>query len=283
MRSAILSATFLAFVFALSPARAGEEAHNPYVALMNAKAPALVQVKFVLKSPGGRGGESSREVPGVMVDPSGLVMVSRTHLGGAREISFQGGRPRQGGGRAVPSNFKVVFPGEEKEYEAILGATDSNLNLCFVLIKDLEGKKVDCVSFEDAAQLKIGQEVVGVERHGKGFDYAPHFSRGLIAGEIKQPRPMWIISRQPGSAGLPLFDASGKIAGVLASQYGADGSGGGLFLLPPSTVKAAVAQAVKQSAEALKKAAEEGKEGEDGEEGEGEKKGEQPPEDEEEE
>jgi hypothetical protein len=284
MRRAILSAMLPAFALAFAfgaAAQAGDEPPNPYVALMAAKAPHIVTVKFVLKSQGGRGGERSREVQGTVVDPSGLVMISKTHLGGGREVSFQGGRVRQGGGRAVPSNFKVVFPGDEKEYESILGATDSNLNLSFIRIKNLEGKKIEAASFADAATLKIGQELVGVSRHGKGFDYAPLFERGLVAGEIRQPRPMWIVTAGTGALGLPLYDLQGKAAGVMAMQQGADGGGGGgSFLIPAATVKAAVEQAVKQSEEALKKEAEKAKEAKEGEEGEGEKKREKPPEDE---
>jgi len=101
-----------------------------------------------------------------------------------------------------------------------------------------------------------------------------------VAGEIKQPRPMWIVSGE-APAGLPLYDLKGKAVGVMASQQGAEGGGGGgVFLIPAPTVKATVALALKQSEEALKKEAEKAKEAKEGEEGEGEKKGDKPPEDE---
>jgi hypothetical protein len=188
----------------------------------------------------------------------------------------------RGGGSVKPeaSKFKVTFPGEEKEYDAILGATDSKLNLAFIRIRDLGDRKVECVEFAEGSKLAIGQELVGVERFGKGFDYAPHFVRVLVSGEIKQPRVMYSVSGDPVSQGLPLFDKSGKVVGALAAQSGAEGSGGGgginiggrriripglggggggggVFLIPAPEVKTTVAAAKKQAEEALKKAAEE--------------------------
>ncbi|MHC4598969.1 MAG: serine protease family protein [Planctomycetota bacterium] len=297
--AAALATVLVAGALLCAPVRAEETESNFYADLLKAKAPALVSVKFVVKiSIMGRSNEMGREATGVLVDTVGLVMVSNTELGGGMGFRMRGG----GSVKPQASNFKVIFPGEEEEYDAILGATDSKLNLAFIRIRDLGEKKVTCVEFAQAEKLKIGQELVGVERFGKGFDYAPHFTRVLVSGEIEQPRTMYSVSGDRVAQGLPLFDKSGKVVGALASQSGAEGAGGGgrglniggrriripglggggasgVFLIPAVDVKASVGAAKKQAEEALKKAAEE--EEEEGE-GEGEEEGEGEGEDEDE-
>ncbi len=269
------AATILA---ASGAAEAGQADASAYKALLEEKADLLVSVKFVLKqeiSMSGRSmgnDESTKEVSGVVVDPTGLVLMSNTTLGGG-----MGGLMRRNPQLSIktePSDFKVIFPGETKEYDAILGAKDSKLNLAFVQIKDLEGREIRWASFEKAAKAEIGQTLVGVNRLGKGFDYAPYFARAMVTGEVKQPRPMFVIRGDFSGEGLPLFTNEGKVAGILSMQEGASGAesggGGGLlgmlgggggnmgvFMIPAETVNATITMASKQAREALEKSQEE--------------------------
>lgn len=265
---------------------AGEEA-NPYGEVLRSRAPAVVSVKFVLNvnisfGPQSQSEEMNQEATGVMIDPQGLVMINNDVLsGGMGRIARMNPRVQV---KATPSKFKVIFPGDAKEYDAILGATDSKLNLAFVRIRDLEGKEAAWVDFGNPGTVAVGQELIGVSRYGKGFDYAPYFGRSLVTGEVVQPRPMFAVDRAAGN-GLPLFDHTGKPVGVTALQEGAsgasEGGGGGmmgllgggggsnqdLFLIPADVVQETVEQAKKQAAEALAKAAEEGGDQGDKEEG----------------
>ena len=52
----------------------------------------------------------------------------------------------------TPTNLRVIFAGDEKEYEAILGATDSKLGLAYVLIRDLKGRTAGAVDLNKAAE-----------------------------------------------------------------------------------------------------------------------------------
>jgi len=287
MRTLLLWAAFAASITAVagSGAFAEEEGSNPYAELLKSKSPALVSVKFVMKiEMMGQSQEMNRELTGVMVDPVGLVMVSNTQLGAGMRIR---GRRGMGGGGVKASKFKIAFPGEDKEFDAIKGASDSKLNLAFLRIKNLEGRKVEFVDFAKAAPVKVGQELVGVDRYGKGFDYAPHFNLVRVAGEIKQPRVMYAVAGGGVAQGLPLFDTKGRVAGAIASQSGAEGAdegggigrllgiggGGRVFLIPADAVKSTIDAAKKQAEEALKKASEDGDgekdEGDEGEEDEG--------------
>jgi S1-C subfamily serine protease len=295
MSRTIYAAVLGAAILAAGTATGADDA-AVWSKLLNDKSPSVVYVKAVLKLELSLMGQNQTEeqtgdFSGVLVDPCGLVMASSLPLSGPG----RGMMPRMPGRnidiKITPVSLKVIFPGDEKEYEAVLGATDSNLNLAFLRIKNLEGKKVQCVDFGDAAPVAIGQELVGVDRVGKGFDYAPFFGRATVNGELKQPRPMFSVQGEFGAQGLPLFTKEGKVVGALTMQQGVEGtsegldiggllgmlSGGGrgglgvnVFLIPAATVKAVIDKAKPASEEALKKAAEKKAEGEE------EKKGEEP-------
>ncbi|MHC5038242.1 MAG: hypothetical protein ACYTHM_13080, partial [Planctomycetota bacterium] len=196
----------------LAPGVAGaEEGKINYAEILKAKSPTVVTVKFVNKirvsmmGMGQQEQEQNQEATGMMVDPTGLVMISNSDLTGG-----VGGMIRGLNMKSTPSKFKVVFPGDEKEYDAILGAKDSKLNLAFVRIKDLAGKQVKCLDLANVATAEVGQELVGVDRFGKGFDYAPFFGRALVTGEIKQPRHMFSLTGGFAGEGLALYNKEGK-------------------------------------------------------------------------
>jgi hypothetical protein len=234
----------------------------------------------------GRGSqETNVEALGVAVDRTGLVMMSSGHLGSSFSQNIAGRRISQ---KSTPSNFKVIFGNEADEYDAVLAAKDSKLNLAFVQIKDLKGKEIKFQEFSETQEPLVGQQIVSVLRYGRGFDFAPHFRLGRIAGEIKMPRKMWAVTGASG-IGLPVYDLSGKVLGVLATQSGSSGAGGGrgmrglmgllgggmgggnagVFVIPCKKIASTVEQAQKSAKEALEKAKEaeagedEGEEGED--------------------
>lgn len=130
MRAAPRFARFAALALALTlfgarPAVAGD-AYSPQ---METKAASVVIVKAVLKiNFGGDDRESNYEAAGTLVDASGLVMIQGFGFGGRAKVT--------------PTNLRVLFDGEEKEFDAVLGATDSKLGLAFVRVKDLAGRKI---------------------------------------------------------------------------------------------------------------------------------------------
>ena len=90
---------------------------------LEAKAPTVVSVKSVLKF---GDSESNNERSGCVVDPAGVVMIP----------SWNPTRFRSSAMKMTPTKIRVLFEGDEKEYDAVLGATDSKLGLAFVRIKD---------------------------------------------------------------------------------------------------------------------------------------------------
>lgn len=233
-------------------------------ALFKDRAPAIVSVKFVLTITFSRGGESQKqehnaEARGVMIDRSGLVMLANDHFA----IQLPPMMRRGGAGvESSPSKVKVLFGNEAKEYDAVIVARDSNLSVAFVQVLDLEKRDVSVVELSKAAETKIGAALLGITRMGRGFDCAPRFGKVLITGRVEKPRPMWAVASNFDGLGLPVFDASGGVVGVLASQEGSEGvddDGGGrgndgVFLLPLSTIQPSIEQARKLAPEKVKKA-----------------------------
>lgn len=236
-------------------------------ALFKDRAPAIVSVKFVLTLSISHGGESQKheqnsEVRGVLIDPSGLVMLANSYFSPPAQL-VMALRQRGGGIEGTPSAVKVLFGNEAKEYDAVIVARDSNLNVAFVQILDLEKREVSWVDVSKAAEAKIGSSLLGITRMGRGFDCAPRFGRVLITGRVEKPRPMWAIASNFEGLGLPVFDTSGGVVGVLAAQEGSEGvddggfmggGSGGIFLLPLATMQGSIDQARKLAPEKVKKA-----------------------------
>jgi hypothetical protein len=210
------------------------------------------------------GGESQKqehnaEARGVMIDPSGLVMLANDHFA-VQMPAFM--RRRGGGGvESAPSKVKILFGNEAKEHDAVIVARDSNLNIAFVQILDIEKREVSSVDLSKAAETRIGASLLGVTRMGRGFDCAPQFGRVLITARVEKPRPMWAVATNFNGLGLPVFDTSGGVVGVLASQEGSEGvdddrgrGNDGVFLLPLSAVQGSIDQARKLAPEKVKKA-----------------------------
>lgn len=234
-------------------------------ALFKDRAPAIVSVKFVLTLSISHGGENQKheqnsEVRGVLIDASGLVMLANNYFSPPAQLAAML-RQRGGGVEGAPSAVKVLFANEAKEHDAVIVARDSNLNVAFVQIIDLEKREVSWVDVSKPAEAKIGSSLLGITRMSRGFDCAPRFGRVLITGRVEKPRAMWAVASNFEGLGLPVFDTSGGVVGILAMQEGSEGvddggmgGGGGVFLLPLAAIQGSIDQARKLAPEKVKKA-----------------------------
>ena len=254
-------------------------------ALVAKQAPAIVTVRAVLKvtakGAGAQTAESRAEMQGVVVDPSGLIMVSSLPFSPAKFMEMMGA-PSDASDTAptiTPTDFKVVFANEDKEYPAFLAATDPNLGLTFLRINDLAGRIPASVAFGKSVSPALGDPVYALSRLSKGYDYAPFYTTARVSGVITKPRAAVMLDGGISDMGLPVFSQTGDALGVLtsvASGVKADAfneangmqmmmrlfgglSGGnhsGVFLVPASTVSAVIAQAqVRAAALAAQRAA----------------------------
>lgn len=241
-----LPSLVLAALVGASALSAAARAEDPLAKQLEAKAPAVVMVRSVIKFSfqGGTDRESNDTRVATVVDASGVVMMA--HWLPASMLSRA---------KVTPVKIQILFDGEEKEYDAILGAVDSKLGLVFVRVKDLGDRKLTPVRFDEPVEVKLGDELCGVTRTDQAFDYAPYYGNAKLVGQITKPRVSWLVSgfTPPGH---PLFTVDGKAAGVVVRQSGTseEGTSERTTLLPSSAIAPIVAQAVKASAKALEEA-----------------------------
>jgi hypothetical protein len=248
-------------------------------ALVAKQSQAIVTVKAVLKMNTKGGGtsqssESRAEMQGVVVDSSGLVMVSSISFSPEKMMEMMG-MPKEvavGSPKITPTDFKVIFEREEKEYPAFLAATDTTLGLTFVQITDLAGRTLTPVMFADTPAPALGNSVFALSRLSKGYDYAPFYESARVSGAIAKPRAALMLDGGISEVGLPIFTLSGAPIGVLTSiasgvsssesnegmsmrmmmrLFGGGGGGNrpGLFVVPSSVVSPVIAQAKTRAAE----------------------------------
>lgn len=245
-RLSIAAGALLAALCLVAPA----SADTTRQVLIDAKAPSTVSVKITAKITGSfRGGgavdqEQNLTSSGVIVDAAGLVMVP------SNAVSF---RSRPGMDiKVTPTSIRVIFPGDETEYDAILGAVDSKLGLAYLLIRDLKGRKADPFDVSKTADPKVGDTLYAVTRLGQGFDYAPVCQTATVVGQVTKPRSMWVIDGEAPEAGHPLYTAEGAVAGIMITQEGV-GEGGGnmVFLLPLKIATSSIERSLKAAQKEL--------------------------------
>ncbi|MBI2899610.1 MAG: hypothetical protein HYY17_05455 [Planctomycetes bacterium] len=244
-------------------------------ALVEKKGPSVVTVNVVLTTKAAMGGESGDQesrhsARGIVVDSSGIVMISSASYSNRLWSRFYKGMGAEF--KVTPKDFKVVVGNEEKERDAWLIATDEKLELAFVQIDAAGDGLPSPVDLSKSVPLAVGQRAAVVGRLAKGYDYAPYFRTLRIAGEISKPRNGWIVDGSVSEIGMPVYTISGDLAGVVAAMpVPADGSEGeagilemvfksmGLggaeptFVLPADAVKSRLDLARKQAKEMREK------------------------------
>ena len=261
MRKTPFIAALCALALLVSAPAARAEDDAVYPKLIAEKGPSVVAVKIVLAikfSGMGQSGEreAKTSATGVVVDSSGLIMLPGAVLDAGMGIPRR--MRHQFTVKSSPTSIRVVFPGDTKEYEAVLGAKDSKLGLAFILIRDLGGKKLTPISMDAVATPKVGQTLYAVDRLDQGFDYAPMVTPAKVAGHVTKPRDMWIVHGGGGALGMPLFDAAGSVAGIMVNQEGVgEEADSRPFLLPIDKAQATIKSSLSKSKDELDRILEE--------------------------
>lgn len=248
VRLPLLVASLAALLLA-RPALAG----GPAPALIEAKAGSVVSLKITVKltgSVGDRSIDQERNLTssGVVVDGSGLVMIT------SDSVTFRprGGRQPGMDLKVTPTSIRVIFPGDEKEYDAILGATDTKLGLAYVLIRDLAGRAAPPLDMAKTAEPAVGDVLYAVTRLGQGFDYAPICQKANVIGQVSKPRQMWSLDGEAPEAGHPLYTAEGALTGIMINQEGVgEGASAHTFLLPLKIAQSSIERSLKAAQKEL--------------------------------
>jgi hypothetical protein len=218
-----LIAAFVAIAVVVQAAPAESDMEQAYRKLVQERAPTLVTVKFLLKlkmsgmfaSMGDQ--ESEQEVSGIMIAPSGLVLVSSTELGGFAGMMRQVMGGLGGDISAVPTDLKVLVGGDTEGLEAELLARDSELDLAWVRIKDPAGKTFATADLSESPKPRLGQRLLMLSRMGKYFDRAPVVHEVRVSGFTAKPRELYVASEMSGP-GMPVYTTDGDLVGVTVLQ-----------------------------------------------------------------
>lgn len=253
-----LLASFAVFaVCAATFVRAGTD--PVFAKLTEAKSPAIVTIKFVLKiSMGGSDEERETEIAGVMIDPEGMVMASNLQLGGVSEAmrSFM-----SAGMSMTPKDIKVLVGEDTEGVEAKLVARDSELDLAWVQITAKPDKPYAAIDFSAGSKATQGQTLYSLERLGKFFDRTPTVNSFQVGAIVSKPRKLFVPSQRIGSGlGTPIFSDDMSVVGVtvlqlpskeeLEAEQGMMGAsrGVGEVILPSVDVASAIKKAKEAAA-----------------------------------
>jgi hypothetical protein len=238
-----------------APAIKAADADPAYGKLLAEKSVVMVTVKFVSKiSMQGRDDmERETETTGVMIDGKGLVLCTSMQMGGV---------PAQYRGMVTvtPTNIKVLVGDDTEGVEAKMIARDSDLDLAWVRIEKAPEKAYTFVDFAAgaSAEVKVGANLLIVDRLGKFFDRAPVVGECRVGAILKKPRTLYYPSGVMNRYGVPIFTGDLKAVGFAVLQspseedQEADSQGGSrdqLVILPASEVVSATERALKTAAE----------------------------------
>lgn len=188
--------------------------------LVQKVAPSIVTVRAVVKFEVSHQGQSNTDEAkfsqrGTIITPDGLVLVSGVLLTSEGFKQMVGlDEEKDVEVKLTPQSFKVVIGQETQEYEATLVATDSQLGIAFLQIKDLGERTLPSVQLKEAP-LEIGNEVYCITRMPKGYDFAPYLLRLEVVAEVAKPRRVVLLDRSTDEVGLPVFSADGSALGVI--------------------------------------------------------------------
>lgn len=257
-----------------------DETAAAYKSVVDSVGPTLVTVKFIMKiEAGGQMSEMfgrmaeegvETEVTGVMIEKSGLVLVSNTQLGGYMGMMAS----RMGGGVTPnPTDLKVLVGDDTEGLKAKFLARDKDVDLAWIQIDDPKaaGKTFASVDLAKAnASPTVGTKLLTINRLGKYFDHAVVVSEGRLGGMAKKPRSLLIpsgLQESINSLGMPVFDGTGALLGFSVLQMpsredmeggdSADMAGGaGIMVLPAGEVAKATARSKELGSSEASKSAE---------------------------
>lgn len=253
----LLAAFVMTVAFGAASAKAAVDPN--FSKLTEAKSPAIVTIKFVLKiSMGGSDEERETEIAGVMIEPDGMVMASNLQLGGVSEAmrSFM-----SQGMSMTPKDIKVLVGEDTEGVEAKLVARDSELDLAWVQISKKPEKPYSAIDFSAGSTVVQGQTLYSVERLGKFFDRTPTVNSFEVGAIVAKPRKLFVPSERLGAGlGTPIFSSDMTVVGVtvlqlpskeeLEAEQGMMGAsrGVGEVILPSEDVASAIKKAKETAA-----------------------------------
>lgn len=187
-------------------------------ALIKTAAPSVVTIGSVVNVDAGMmGGASDEEILtlGVVVDPSGLVVVSRAALNpqGYEPIEFE---PQPGMQVRIEAELTSVWiqlpDGSRMDAQIVL--TDPNLDLSFIQpvdAKQAEAHKFKAVQFSKQTPSLL-ENVLCLGRLNENVGWAPQIEVRRVTSILDTPWNSYVVAAEPGEA---VFNSAGQFLGVM--------------------------------------------------------------------
>lgn len=232
----------------------GQGLAGAYKKVVADRAPAVVQMKFLLKFDGG---EEEVEATGVMIEKTGLVVTSNFRFGGVQM--------KLGGQSITATNVKVMIGDDTTGVDAKVIARDSELGLTWVQIATPDEKGYAFVDYSQSATPGLGEPLLTVAAASKFFDRAWIVMESTVACTTEKPRTLIVPTLPFAGAewGVPVFDHNAAPVGIItlilpdkedveAAQGGLDEIfktiPGGKLILPGQEIVAATKRAKETAA-----------------------------------
>lgn len=180
----------------------------------------VLKIKAVMSGREGNAQEHKIETHGVVIDPSGLTVISNV---ATDPMAMFGGEEAEESGfkmDAMVTDVKIVLA-DGKEYPSKLVLRDKDLDLAFVR-PDEAGLKLPALDLKEGPEPKLLDEMVSLSRMDRSANREPVVTLGRIVSVIRKPRVRYVLGDyvDPGS---PVFDASGQILGLALMRPGGSG------------------------------------------------------------
>ena len=212
----------------LSTATADLESTARATAEGNGKA--VVTIRLVLKlKTGGQEHEQKMEVPGVVIDPSGLTVASASSIdpSGVFRRMVDAQRQRM----SIESEVKepVILLEDGTELEAAVVLKDTDLDLAFIRPRDA-GLKLAAVSLKPrSGTVPLLTRIYVLGRLSKLANRALSVATGEVRAYVRGPAPYYVADGETSSfVGSLAYTADGAALGLFVKRFATtlDSSGG---------------------------------------------------------
>jgi hypothetical protein len=248
----------LVICVALSGAFGGDEEERGVARDILAKyQDAVVFVKAVGKvdfsAMGGPSNDRKIETTGIVIDPSGLTVISLFSFDPMGSMGGMGGMFGRGDS-GIKTDFSEVklLLADGTEVPSKLVLKDPDLDLAFILPEKKEGEdlpKFTSIPLKKAPEVGLLDPVFTLDRLGKSLDRQPAIFMARISAIVKKPRKVFITSGGGRSISSPVFTSNGEILGINLMRKPAQADAGmSPIVLPAEEVMDIAQQALKRSA-----------------------------------
>ncbi len=190
----------------------------------------VIQTKMAFGGTDAEVSENKSEATGVVIDPSGLTVVSLSETDPSELFKRFMGRYE-----SEPDAFKMdskvtdlkLRLADGKEVPAKVVLRDKDLDLAFLRPQEKPAEPLAAVDLAQAAPVEVMDQVVVLSRLGAVGDWGIAVGVDRIGAVLHKPRTMYVpwSSGLMGGLGAPVFSLEGRIIGVVVMRA-SPGAGG---------------------------------------------------------